>query len=458
MANPNPVRTVIMLAAGILMGATALTVAVGAVFVQNRAPGAETAEVFRVPVSGVIELGLAPFIARSIGDAERAGAAAVILDIDTPGGRIDAAQQIVDAVRDAEVPVWAFINRRAFSAGAMVALAADGIHMRDGAVIGAATPVDGSGTKASEKIVSAMRSEMRALAEEHELDPRIAEAMVDEQIEIDGVVEAGKLLTLTTEEAVALGYAEHVDDWDALLASLDLSGAEVHESRTNWAESLVRFLTNPVVAPLLLSLGVLGIIIEIKTPTFGLAGAAGLTMLALFFGSRYIIGLAGMEEFILLGAGVVLLGVEAFVIPGFGIAGIAGIAAIGSSIFLSLLPSFATAADVSAAAGILSVAGIAVVLIGWALIRHLPGSGRFARSGLLLADSTSRETGYSSASVRAELVGAAGVAVTDLRPAGVVKIGDERIDVVAESEWISSGTPVRVIRADGYRHVVKPAE
>jgi membrane-bound serine protease (ClpP class) len=226
----------------------------------------------------------------------------------------------------------------------------------------------------------------------------------------------------------------------------------------NWAESLVRFFTHPAVAPMLLSLGFLGLVIEIKTPTFGLAGAAGMTMLALFFGSRYIIGLAGMEEFMLLGAGVVLLGIEAFVIPGFGIAGIAGIAAIGSSIFLSLLPSYATAADVSAAAGILSVAGIAVVLIGWALIRHLPGSGRFARSGLMLSDSTSRETGYSSSSVRPELVGASGVAVTDLRPAGVVKIGDERIDVVAESDWISSGTPVRVVSAEGYRHVVRPAE
>lgn len=458
MAKPNPVRTVIMLAAGILLGATALAVGVGALLGQNRAPTAETAEVWRVPVTGVIELGLAPFIQRSIADAERAGAAAVILDMDTPGGRIDAAQQIVDAVREADIPVYAFIDHRAFSAGAMIALATDGIRMRPGSVIGAATPVDGSGTKASEKIVSAMRSEMRALAEEHGLDPHIAEAMVDEEIAIDGVVESGKLLTLTTEEAVRLGYAQPVNDWDALMDELNLAGAEVHVSRTNWAESLVRFLSNPMVAPLLLSLGILGLVIEIKTPTFGLAGAAGITMLALFFGSRYIIGLAGMEEFILLGAGVVLLGVEAFVLPGFGIAGIAGIAAIGSSVFFSLLPRFATSADVSAAAGILSVAGIAVVLIAWALIRHLPGSGRFARSGLLLSDSTSREGGYSSASVRSELVGASGIAVTDLRPAGVARIGEERIDVVAESEFIESGTPVRVVRAEGYRHVVRPVD
>jgi len=458
MANANPIRTIIMVAAGILLGSTALAVGVSALLGQNRAATAVDAEVFRVPVNGVIELGLAPFVQRSLGDAARAGAAAVILDIDTPGGRIDAAEQIIDAIRDSEVPVYAFVNRRAFSAGAMIALSTNGIRMRPGAVMGAATPVDGSGTKASEKIVSAMRSEMRALAEERGLDPRLAEAMVDEEIAIDGVVESGKLLTLTTDEAVRLGYAHPVDDWDAMLASLDLAGATVHDARTNWAESLVRFLSNPVVAPLLLSLGVLGLIIEIKTPTFGLAGVTGLTMLGLFFGSRYIIGLAGMEEFILLGAGVVLLGVEAFVLPGFGIAGIAGIAAIGSSIFFSLLPRYATSADFSAAAGVISVAAVAIVLIAWALIRHLPGSGRFARSGLLLSDSTSRETGYSSANVRAELVGAAGVAVTDLRPAGVARIGEERIDVVADSEWIASGTPVRVVRSEGYRHVVRPVE
>src|SRR5688500_10169635 len=147
--------------------------------------------VVRVPVHGVIELGIAPFIARSIREAEAEGARAVILDIETPGGRIDAAQQIVNAIKEAKVPVYAYVNRRAFSAGAMIALATDRIYMRPGSVIGAATPVDGGGTKAPEKIVSAMRSEMRALAEARKLDPRIAEAMVDVSIAIPGVVEKG---------------------------------------------------------------------------------------------------------------------------------------------------------------------------------------------------------------------------------------------------------------------------
>ncbi len=412
--------------------------------------------VYRVPVSGTIELGLAPFVERSIAEAEAAGARAVVLEIETPGGRIDAAQRIVNAIGAAKIPVYAFVNRRAFSAGAMIALAADEVYMIPGAVIGAATPVTGEGEKAPEKIVSAMRSEMRALAEARGLDPRIAEAMVDEEIEIPGVVEAGKLLTLTTEEAVRVGYAREVAGWDALLAALELEGAEVYRAETNWAESVVRFVTHPVVAPLLLSLGLLGLIVEIKTPAFGLAGLAGIASLALFFGSHMILGLAGWEEVILLVAGLALLGVEIFVVPGFGIFGVAGTLAVLASLYLSLVGNMATGFDLSQAALILSTA-IALVLVGaWTIIRLLPRNERFRRSGIMLGDSLSRETGYLSAPVRPDLVGHEGVALTDLRPAGTAQIGDERVDVVADGSWIERGTPIRVVRSDGYRHVVQP--
>ena len=457
-APASRIRTVTLWVAASLIAVSAVATGVGVLPGQSHRSSPPASAVFRVPVMGVIELGLAPFIERSLKEAREAGAQAVILHIDTPGGRVDAAEQIVDAIQDSEIPVYAFVDRRAFSAGALIALATKGIWMRPGSVMGAATPIVGSGEKASEKIVSAMRSEMRSLAEERGLDPRVAEAMVDEDVEIDGVVERGKLLTLTTDEAVRLGYARTVEDWDGMLAAIAATGAPVHETQTNWAESLVRFLSNPAVAPILLSLGVLGVIIEFKTPTFGLAGLAGLTMLGLFFGSRWIVGLAGLEEVLLLGGGLALLAVEAFILPGFGIAGIVGLAAVGSSIFLSLVPAMAAPGDFATAAAVLSMVGIVVVLIGWALLRHLPRSGRFARSGLLLEDSTNREGGYSSATVRAELIGASGVAMTDLRPSGTARIGDERLDVVAESEWIRAGTPVRVVRAEGYRHVVRPTD
>lgn len=420
---------------------------------QSGPPG--EGAVFRVPVTGTIELGLAPFIERSIAEAEAAGARAVILDIETPGGRVDAAQRIVNAIGEADVPVYAFVNRRAFSAGAMIALAADGIYMVPGAVIGAATPVTGEGEKAPEKIVSAMRSEMRALAEARGLDPRVAEAMVDEDIEIPGVVEAGKLLTLTTDEAVRIGYAREAADWEALLAALHLDDAAVHVAKTNWAESVVRFLTHPLVAPWLLSLGFLGLIVEIKTPTFGFAGLAGIASLGLFFGSHMILGLAGWEELILLGAGLVLLGVEIFVVPGFGVFGLAGIVAVLASLYLSLVGSMATGFDFSQAAMVLS-ASIAIVIVGaWTIVRLLPRNERFRRSGIMLGDRLTRETGYLSAPVRHDLVGQQGIALTDLRPAGTGQFGDERLDVVADGGWISRGTPIRIVRSEGYRHVVQ---
>jgi membrane-bound serine protease (ClpP class) len=459
MPGTSGVRPFLVTGAALLLAGSAAALGVqtlgGRRAPELRAPGGL---VYTVPVEGVIELGLAPFVARSVREAATAGAAAVILDIETPGGRVDAAEQIVDAVKDAQVPVYAFVNRRALSAGALISLAADGIFIRRGGVMGAATPVLGDGEKASEKIVSAMRSEMRALAEDRGLDPRIAEAMVDEEVAIDGLVAEGKLLTLTAEEAERVGYAQTVDDFDDVLARIGHAGATVHRTDTNWAESVVRILTHPLVAPMLLSLGFLGIIVELKTPAFGLAGLFGLGSLGLFFGSHYLVGLAGLEEVLLLLLGLVLIGVEIFVIPGFGIAGVLGALALGSSVFLSLVSHWSSAAQIGQAAGVLALAGIVVVVVGWALIRHLPRSGRFAKSGLMLGEATSRETGYLSADLRSELIGATGVAVTDLRPAGAARFGDERVDVVADSNWISAGTPVRIVRSDGYRHVVQVDE
>ncbi len=440
----NRRQRVCLLASAVVLGPLALPVPA-----QNRHT------VYRVPVTGVIELGLAPYIERSVSEAAAAGASAIVLDIDTPGGRVDAAERIADALSDSEVPVYSLVNRRAFSAGALIALSTSRIYMRPGSVIGAATPVDGSGKKAPEKIVSAMRSEMRALAEAQGLDPTVAAAMVDEDVEIEGVVESGKLLTLTTSEAVALDYAVEIEDLDALLAALGYSGADVVTSKVNWAEQLVRFFSNPIVAPFLLSLGFLGLLAEIKTPSFGMAGAAGVISLSLYFGSHLIVGLAGLEDMLIFGAGVVLLGVEALVIPGFGLFGVAGIAAVAAGLFMSMLGSLPTASEYTSAGMILTTTVLLVLVSAWVLIRTLPRTSRLAKSGIFLLQRTDRAIGYESAEVRDDLMDTIGTAITDLRPSGTALFGDERIDVVSESEWITEGTQVRVISAEGYRHIVR---
>ncbi|MDQ3557447.1 MAG: nodulation protein NfeD [Gemmatimonadota bacterium] len=414
----------------------------------------EQGVVYRIPVTGTVEMGLAPYIERSLREAAEAGAVAAVLDLDTPGGRVDAAERISDAIGDSPIPTYAFVNRRAFSAGALIALSTHRVYMRPGSVMGAATPVTGEGSRAPEKIVSALRSEFRSLAEARGLDPRVAEAMVDEEIAIPGVVAEGKLLSLSAVEAARIGYAAPAEDWDALLAEIGASGARVVEARANWAERVVRFFTNPLVAPFLLSLGFLGLLVEIKTPAFGLAGLAGLGSLGLFFGSHLIIGLAGWEVLILLGAGLVLLGVEAFVIPGFGVAGVLGLAAILGSIVLSMVGSLPTGADFATAGAVILSSLLIVGVVAWQLLRHLPDDRRARR--MTLRTSTSREEGYLSSPQRDDLVGTEGVAVTDLRPSGTALFGDERVDVVSEGPFVVAGTPVRVTRAEGYRHVVRP--
>jgi len=396
-------------------------------------------------------------VERAISEAEENGAVAVVLDIETPGGRIDAEQQIVKAILACNLPVYALVNAHAWSAGAVIALAADSIYMVPGSSIGAATPVTGSGEKASEKVVSAMRGDMRALAERRGIDPHLLEAMVDEDIAIPDVIDAGKLLTLTAGEAVRLGVAAaEVESLGGMLDRLGLGGVPVVTPAINWAEHLVRFLSNPVVAPLLLSIGTLGLIIEIKTPSFGLAGLVGLLSFTAFFGSHLIVGLAGLEEFLLLAAGLIALGIEVFVVPGFGIAGVIALVCISASVFLALIGSVPTWSDFARASGILFAAAIIVVAAGYALIRNLP-KRRGAR-GIFLATATSKASGFISGETREELVGAEGVAITDLRPSGTVRIGSERLDVVSDVGFVPKGTPVRVIRTESYRHVVEPIE
>ena len=421
----------------------------------HAAAAAGQEQVVRVPIAGVVEMGMAPFVERALEEAAAAGAAAVVFDIETPGGRVDSAERITNAIARAEVPVYAYVNMHAYSAGAMIALATERVLMQEGAVMGAVTPVDGSGTKASEKIVSAMRAQMRALTEARGLDPAIAEAMVDESLAIEGVVEEGKLLTLTTGEAVVLGYAVAVDGWEDVLAAIGIEEATVVQAEVNWAERIVRFLTNPVIAPFLLSLGFLGLLVEIKTAGFGLAGIAGILSLALFFGAHLLIGLAGAEDLILVAAGVVLILVEVFVIPGFGIFGIAGGLALLGGLFMAQIGSLPSQEDFARAAGVIGATALLVFLTAWVFMRSILANRRFGRSGIVLPESTDRDEGYTSADSRPELVGVEGVAITALRPSGVGLFADERLDVVSESEWIEEGTRIRIKSAEGYRHIVR---
>ena len=221
----------------------------------------------------------------------------------------------------------------------------------------------------------------------------------------------------------------------------------------SWIDAVGRFLTSPLVAPILLSLGIIGLLAEIKAGVFGAGALLGIVSLALFFGSSFLLGLAGWHEVLLLGLGVLALAAELFIIPGFGLAGILGIGAIAGSILLALLGRHPSSGDVAQALAVLGASLFITAAVTYAWLRHLPTSDRF--SGLLLKGAGHRSEGFTSAPSRGELVGRSGLALTDLRPAGAAQFDDERLDVVTEGEYVPQGSQVQLVRSDGYRHVVR---
>lgn len=441
------------------------------------------APVYIVSITGTIDLGLAPYLERVIDEAEAAGAAAVILEIDTPGGRLDAVLQMQDTLLDADVRTIAFVNRTAFSAGALIAIACEEIYMVPGAVMGAATPVDGAGDTASEKVVSAVRKTFKTTAEVRGRNPLVAEAMVDPNVVIEGLDGPGELLTLTTTEAVTWGYADGVVANRAeLLQSAGLSGLALKETSLGPAERVVRFITNPVVASLLITAAILLIIGDFFVGGFGVIGAVGLALLATFFWGHMLAGLAGWEDIALVVLGLVLIGVEIFVIPGFGVAGIAGLAALAGGFWLAMVgreirtPEATERAGWSVALALLAaIAGTIALLVflpharraGGLVLRAEVGSGtqtaprrprgwlRWFGSGAELERSPEPSSGSSFPARPASLRGAKGTALTDLRPSGIADINGRQVDVVTAGEYIPTGSPITVVADEGYRRIVR---
>ncbi len=419
------------------------------------------APVVHLRIDGTVDLGLSAFLDRVM--AEHPDAAALLLEINTLGGRVDAAIQIRDALLASKVKTIAFIHPRAISAGALIALACDIIAISGGASIGAATPIqmgDKGAEPVAEKMVSYFRTEMRTTAEAKGRRGDVAEAMVDASVEIPGLDPAGKLLTLDTDGALETGIADFkADSVDAVLARVGLGTAERKGQTENWAEKLVRFLTDPVVSGLLMSLGTLGILIELYTPGLGLPGALGALCLALFFGGHLLVNLAGLEELILFAAGLGLLAVEVLVLPGFGIAGVLGVLCMVAALVLTLvgLPLGVTLQTGAWVEPLMRVttALVATVVLMLLSLRVLPKSR--AGRGLVLASSTARSEGF-VASDESRLVGQLGISESELRPAGIARFGDERVDVVSEGIFIPRGQAVRVVQVEGVRVVVRPEE
>ena len=425
--------------------------------------------VYHVPIQGTIDMGLPHYLQRVISQAESEGAAAIIFDIDTFGGRVDAATQMKDIILDSKVTTVAFINKRAISAGALISLSCDSIFMTPGASIGAATAVDLQGKKASEKVISYMREEMASTAEANHRLRAIATAMVDEELSIPFIVNswgdtltskdvegfsAGKLVTLSTNLAILLGIAdEQLNNIDDVLDYMNLGDAEKVEIKESWSEMLVRFLTNPTVAPLFMSLGMLGLFFEIKSPGFGVPGILGLICLALFFGSHLLVGLADMTEFIILFSGIILILMEILVIPGFGVAGISGIVLCFYAFFKMLIGVYPSPEDYQAAYRGLSMGIITAVITTVILYKTLPYTELYKR---LIPFTPQKSTeGFTISKGYETLIGEKGKTTTDLRPSGKVEIQGKMYQAFSHGDYIDKDEEIRVDSIDENQLLVK---
>lgn len=427
--------------------------------------------VYRVPIQSTIDLGLPPFIERAIEEAENQGAAAIVFDIDTFGGRVDGATQIKDAILDSKILTVAFINRRAISAGALISLSCEKIFITQGGTIGAATAVDLSGQKGSEKVISYMREEMASTAESRGRSKEIARGMVDEDLsfthiaidgdsvkvtDIEGRKE-GKLISLTTSQALKYGIADgSAESFEEVLTHLDLSDAEVVDLRVNWSEKLVRFLTDPTVSSLLMTLGFLGLLFEIQSPGWGIPGTVGLVCLSLFFGASMFTNLATMTELLIIGVGVVLILIEIFLIPGFGVVGALGGLTIMGGLFMMLLPEHSLPSDISAASWGFTIAVIGGLIGLYLMARVLVKTEFWKKITLPLTEKSSE--GYSTSIGLEALVGKMGVAASDLRPSGWAVVGADKLFVVTEGEFVENGDDVKVLSVDGNRVVVRKVD
>lgn len=425
--------------------------------------------VYRVPIEGTIDLGLPPFIQRTLEDAESNEATAVIFDINTFGGRVDAATQIKDAILGADILTIAFINRRAISAGALISLSCEKIYMTGGGLIGAATAVDMTGKKGSEKVISFMREEMASTAEKRGRSKEIARGMVDEEltfthlviggdsIKVDDIEgrKDGKLISLTTEQALKYKIADGTaENMEALLDSLGYSSFKIIETTENWSEAIVRFLTNPVVASLLTTFGFLGILFELQSPGWGIPGFVGLACLILSLSASYIAQLATMSDMLFVLTGLALILLEVLVIPGFGIAGLGGIGLMIYGLYLLLLPDIPVGEEVLGQAMDGFLIGLVGAVIGVVLLAKLMIKTKFWEQ-LTAPDTQKKEDGYSNTLGWESLQGETGIADTDLHPSGWVRVKDQRIFVVSEGEFIEEGKEIKILSVDGNRVLVR---
>lgn len=396
----------------------------------------------------------------ALDEAIELGVDLVVIEMDTYGGAVNDADDITTKILDLDIPIVVFINKDAASAGALISIACDSIYMAPGASIGAATVVVATGQAAPDKYQSYMRSTMRSTAEATGRDPKIAEAMVDQEIEIDSVTEAGKVLTFSTSEAIKHNFCEaELKSVEEVILRQGIEEYELIEFKLSAAERIIKFFLNPFISGILILIIIGGIYFELQTPGVGFPILASIIAAILYFVPYYLNGLAANWEIIVFFVGIILLILEVFVIPGFGIAGIAGIFLIIGSLILVMLNndlfdfSFVDAGEITkAAAATLSGMLASVILMFFGGVR-LTQTKVFKR--VSLEDTQDVSEGYTSNFNEQSYLGMKGTTYTVLRPSGKIFVNGELKDAFTRGEYVEKDKTVEVIGSSGSSLKVK---
>lgn len=389
---------------------------------------------------------------KAMAEADSMNADFILLHLNTYGGAVDAADSIRTKLMQSKIPVIVFIDNNAASAGALISIACDRIYMRSGSNIGAATVVDQAGEVVPDKYQSYMRSMMRSTAEAKGRDPQIAQAMVDPEVEVEGVIEKGKVLTFTATEAIQHGFCEGIAE--TIPEVLKLAGIEPYtmaEQKLTAMDRVINFLINPIISGLLIMIIIGGIYFELQTPGVGFPLAAAVTAALLYFAPLYLEGLAANWEILIFLLGLILIAIEIFVIPGFGVTGILGILFMILGLTLSLVENIGF--DFSGVPVMEMFIALLTVIVattmafvgGIFLSKQLLTTTRFGELALQSVQDT--QAGFSSANLSLRsLVGSTGVAFTVLRPSGKIEIDDEVYDATALTGYIEKGDAVKVVK------------
>lgn len=407
----------------------------GVIFAENEG------DVYVIPIKGDITRASYNFLRDSLDKVVNNSTKAIIFEIDTYGGLISEAEKIKNLIIGLEVPTITFVNNKAESAGVLISIAGEKLVMAESSTIGSAeTSPD------TEKVLSMWRSFLRDVAQLRGRNPQIVEAMADKDIHIEGLSERGKLLNLTSREALEYGICDLIsNDYDEILSHFNISYTSIVEVEESLELKAAKFLSGSFISTLLLTLGFVGLVVELFTPGFGIGGTISIISFGLFFAGNILAGNSQWTSLAVFVTGLILLVIEA-IVPGFGLPGISGI-------ILVVLGAILAMGSVTQALMSVSVAIIITTLITLLLIKRGSKSPIFDK--IILDIQHKEEEGYVSAKPKDEYLGKEGIAVTELRPSGIIEIDGRRLDALSSGNFIQKNTRVKVIKVEGSKIIVR---